>query len=62
MLLLVRPKFYMMFSPQVQVEVFQNYGGDLRAWLEDNLSIVEDSDPITDFIPKFALHGFWDLQ
>lgn len=31
MLLLIRPKLYMMFSPQAQEEVFQNYGGDLRA-------------------------------
>ncbi|KXA94289.1 hypothetical protein AKJ65_04875 [candidate division MSBL1 archaeon SCGC-AAA259E19] len=59
MLLLIRPKLYLMFSPQVQEEVMNDYGGDLRAWLNANLSTLEESDSIKDLIPKYALHGFW---
>ncbi|KXB04475.1 hypothetical protein AKJ50_02340 [candidate division MSBL1 archaeon SCGC-AAA382A13] len=59
MLLLIRPKLYMMFSPNVQDQVMNDYGGDLRAWLGVNLPILEETDSLRELIPKYALHGFW---
>ncbi|KXB01896.1 hypothetical protein AKJ45_01780 [candidate division MSBL1 archaeon SCGC-AAA261F19] len=59
MLLLIRPKLYLMFSPDVQEEVMCDYGGDLRGWLDVNLSMLEEAGSIRELVPKFALHGFW---
>jgi hypothetical protein len=56
LLLLIRPKLYVMFSPRIQEEVRQ--AGDLREYLRknrDNLSYSEKDGDVT----KFALHGFW---
>jgi len=52
-LLLIKPKLYVMFSKQVQNEVKRE--GNLREYLRKNLgSLKVDED-----IVKFALHGFW---
>jgi len=57
LLLLMRPKLYVMFSKPIQKIVMEEFGGDLRNFLRknlDDLEIGEDKDII-----KFALHGFW---
>ena len=62
LLLLIRPKLYVMFSPEIQKEVMNDYGGDLRAWLIDNLDWLEEeakAGRLNDHVPKYALHGFW---
>lgn len=62
LLLLIRPKLYVMFSPKIQKEVMNDYGGDLRAWLKDNLGWLEEeakAGRLNEHIPKYALHGFW---
>lgn len=64
LLLLIRPKLYVMFSEEIQNEVMGEFGGDLREWLRKNLSSIQEhlkTDPqdLWKFFPKYALHGFW---
>ncbi len=64
LLLLIRPKLYIMFSEDIQKEVMEGFGGDLRAWLRKNLPSIEEhlkTNPqdLWKFFPKYALHGFW---
>ena len=63
LLLLIRPKLYVMFSEEIQREVVTDYNGDLRGWLRKNLPSIEEhlrTNPqdIWKFFPKYALHGF----
>ena len=52
---LIRPKLYVMFSKEVQLEVFEKYDGVLRKYLKQNLrELVLEKN-----IVKYALHGFW---
>ena len=53
LLLLIKPKLYVMFSKEVQTEVEKE--GNLREYLKKNL----DSLTVGEDIVKFALHGFW---
>ncbi|HUU88011.1 MAG TPA: DNA polymerase [Candidatus Glassbacteria bacterium] len=53
LLLLIKPKLYVMFSKEVQNEVERE--GNLREYLKKNL----DSMKVGEDIVKFALHGFW---
>ena len=53
LLLLIKPKLYVMFSKEVQTEVEKEE--DLREYLKKNL----DSLTVGEDIVKFALHGFW---
>ena len=53
LLLLIKPKLYVMFSKEVQTEVEKE--GNLRDYLKKNL----DSLNVGEDIVKFALHGFW---
>jgi hypothetical protein len=53
LLLLIRPKVYVMFSPEIQKEV-EPYG-DLRQYLKQNL---ERMDLAKDVV-RYASHGFW---
>jgi len=55
LLLLIRPKLYVMFSKEAQREVFEEYNGDLRQNLKHNL---EKLDLQADVV-KYALHGSW---
>lgn len=62
LLLLIRPKLYVMFSDEIQKEVMKEFGGDLRGWLRKNLPSIEEhlkTNPqdLWDFFPKYALHG-----
>lgn len=64
LLLLIRPKLYVMFSEEIQKEVMGEFGGDLRGWLKKNLPLIEEhlkTNPQDKwrFFPKYALHGFW---
>lgn len=64
LLLLIRPKLYVMFSDEIQKEVMGEFGGDLRAWLRKNLDRIEEHlkahpEDTWKFFPKYALHGFW---
>lgn len=64
LLLLIRPKLYVMFSDEIQKEVMGEFGGDLREWLKKNLGSIQDhlkTNPqdLWEFFPKYALHGFW---
>ena len=54
MLLMIRPKLYVMFSSRIQEKIQQN--GNLRAYLKqiDIKSLRNGQD-----IVKVALHGFW---
>jgi hypothetical protein len=67
LLLLIRPKLYVMFSEEIQNEVMEELGGDLRAWLKKNLSSIQNhlkSNPqdLWKFFPKYALHGSQGLS
>ena len=53
LLLLIKPKLYVMFSKPIQVEVEKE--GNLREYLKKNL----DSLNVGEDIVKYALHGFW---
>ena len=53
LLLLIKPKLYVMFSKKVQTEL-EKYG-NLREYLKKNLNSITVGDEIV----KFALHGFW---
>ena len=53
LLLLIKPKLYVMFSKEVQIRVEAE--GDLREYLKKNI----DSLRVGEDIVKFALHGFW---
>lgn len=55
LLLLIRPKLYVMFSKEVQRDVFKRYNGDLRKYLEKNLQDLK----LEKHVIKYALHGFW---
>jgi hypothetical protein len=64
LLLLIRPKLYVMFSDEIQKEVMEEFSGDLRAWLKKNLDRIEEHlkvhpEDTWKFFPKYALHGFW---
>ncbi len=64
LLLLIRPKLYVMFSEEIQKEVMGEFGGDLRAWSRKNLDRIEEHlkthpKDTWKFFPKYALHGFW---
>lgn len=64
LLLLIRPKLYVIFSEDIQKEVMGEFGGDLREWLRKNLPAIEEhlkTNPqhMWKFFPKYALHGFW---
>jgi hypothetical protein len=52
MLLLLRPKLYVMFSNERQKEILSN--GDLREYLKKELNTMQIGKDIT----KYALHGF----
>lgn|GEM_PF-1623778 len=54
LLLLLRPKLYVIFSKEIQKEVMEI--GDLREWLRRNniYELKEGRD-----ILRYALHGFW---
>lgn len=55
LLLLIRPKLYIMFSKDLQLEVFEKYNGNLRKYIKQNLQELElQKDTV-----KYALHGFW---
>jgi len=53
LLLLIRPKAYMMFSPEIEREA-ESFS-DLRQYLKQNL---ERLDPSKDIV-RYATHGFW---
>ncbi len=53
LLLLIKPKLYVMFSKKVQTEVERE--GNLREYLKKSLDSMSAGDDIV----KFALHGFW---
>lgn len=53
LLLLIKPKLYVMFSKKIQAEVEKE--GNLREYLKNNF----DSLAVGEDIVKFALHGFW---
>jgi len=55
LLLLIRPKLYVVFSKEVQQEVFDKHNGDLRNYLNQNPKDLDLKRGIT----KYALHGFW---
>lgn len=55
LLLLIRPKLYVMFSNEVQQAVFEKHSGNLREYLTQNLQRIE----LRKDIVKYALHGFW---
>ena len=57
LLLLIRPKLYVMLSPKIQEEVIQT--GDLREYLRRNLDALTYSEDGKGDITKFALHGYW---
>jgi len=64
LLLLIRPKLYVMFSDEIQKEVMGEFGGDLRGWLKKNLNRIGEHlkshpEDTRKFFPKYALHGFW---
>ena len=64
LLLLIRPKLYVMFPDETQKEVMGEFGGDLRGWLRENLDTIEErlktnAQDLWKFFPKYALHGFW---
>ena len=64
LLLLIRPKLYVMFSDEIQKEVMGEFGGDLRGWLKKNINRIEEHlkahpEDVWKFFPKYALHGFW---
>jgi hypothetical protein len=42
LLLLIRPKLYVMFSEEIQKEVMGEFGGDLRGWLKKNLPSIKE--------------------
>lgn len=54
MLLVFRPKLYVFFSKEVQNRIVQDYNGDLRLFLKENLSSLR----IGKHILRYALHGF----
>jgi len=67
LLLLIRPKLYVMFSREIQKEVRGEFAGDLRGWLRKNLNQIEEhlkANPQDrwKFFPKYALHGFWGSE
>ena len=53
LLLLIKPKLYVMFSEAIQREVETE--GDLRTYLKKNLDVLD----LGVDIEKYALHGFW---
>ena len=53
LLLMIRPKVYVIFSKEVQEEVLKV--GDLRTYLRENLDDLEVGKDIV----KYATHGFW---
>jgi len=53
LLLLIKPKLYVMFSKEVQNEVEKE--GNLRGYLQKK----HDSIKVDEDVVKFALHGFW---
>jgi hypothetical protein len=53
LLLLIKPKLYVIFSKQLQTKIEKD--GNLREYLKKNL----DSLNVGEDIAKFALHGFW---
>ena len=53
LLLLIRPKVYVMFSEAIQKEA--ECIGDLRQYLGKNLNTLDEGKEIV----RFALHGFW---
>jgi len=55
LLLLIKPKLYVMFSKETQKEIM-NYGS-LREWLQKNLETIDIWND--NRIVKYALHGFW---
>ena len=64
LLLLIRPKLYVMFFEDIQKQVIMEFAGDLRAWLRKNINQIEEhlkANPqdTWKFFPKYALHGFW---
>ena len=54
MLLVFRPKLYVFFSKEVQNHVIEDYKGDLRLFLKENLGSLETGKDIL----HYALHGF----
>lgn len=63
LLLLIRPKLYVMFSEEIQKEVLGEFAGNLREWLRKNLDQIEghlkaNPQNTWNFFPKYALHGF----
>lgn len=60
LLLLIRPKLYVMFSKEREKEILDH--GNLREWLKENVKKLDDLDfkrgSKVDIV-KFALHGFW---
>lgn len=54
LLLLVRAKLYVMFSNEVQREVFKEYNRDLREFLKHNLEKLDFQKDVV----KYASHGF----
>jgi len=55
LLLLIKPKLYVMFSEAVKKEVENE--GNLRKYLKKNLETLEIRE--NNKIVKYALHGFW---
>lgn len=53
LLLLIRPKVYVMFSPEIQKEA-ESFG-DLRQYLKGNLERLD----LTKDVVRYASHGFW---
>ena len=67
LLLIIRPKLYVMFSKEIQKEVMGEFGGDLRGWMRKNLNLIEErlkANPqdLWNFFPKHALHGSQGLS
>jgi len=54
MFLVFRPKLYVFFSKEVQNRVIQDYNGNLRLFLKENLSSLKIGKDIL----RYALHGF----
>jgi hypothetical protein len=55
LLLLIKPKLYVIFSKETQEEVMNC--GSLREWLQENLETINVWNDKR--ITKYALHGFW---
>jgi len=55
LLLLIRPKLYVMFSPEIQKKAESL--GDLRQYLKQNIEGLD----LTKDIVRYATHGFWGL-